>query len=1048
MKKKAAHIYRPVDPRVNFAQQEEEILLFWQQEDIFEKSLVQRQGRPLFTQYDGPPFATGLPHYGHLVQSALKDTFPRYYTMKGYHVPRRFGWDCHGLPVEYEVEKELGISGKSEIERFGVANFNEKCRQTVLKYSHEWQRYVSRLGRWVDFENDYKTMNPDFMESIWYIFKQLWEKKLVQEGYYILPYCPRCSTVLSNHELNLGGYKDVTDQSASVRFKSLDEENTYFVAWTTTPWTLPSNLALAVGPDISYVKVPDSSGVCYILAESRLNAYYPDTELEILWRKTGRELAGMHYEPLFSYFAHLAQQGAFQIFTGDYVTDGDGTGIVHTANGFGEDDYNLLKDTGLPTIAPVDAECRFTSDIPEYTGRFVKDCDKDILSRLKDEGKLVKKENYLHSYPHCYRCDYPLIYRAISSWFVKVPALHDRLLAANEQIRWIPAHLKKGRFGKWLACARDWAISRNRYWGNPIPIWRCDSCDEVQVIGSRQELKEKSGQCPEDLHKHFVDDITFECSCGGKMHRVSEVFDCWFESGGMPYAQNHYPFENKEIFEENFPADFIAEGIDQTRGWFYTLTALAAALFEKPAFKMCVTTGLVLASDGRKMSKSLRNYADPLDVVHQYGADATRLYLLSSPVSRGDDLRFSEEGIKDILKSTIIPLWNAYSFFVTYANIDNFSPKGMQNLDHPLDYWVISSTWRLVEEIDNFMQQGGLYKAIQSIIQFIDQLNNWYIRRSRRRFWKSDNDSDKMDAYETLYFVLFTLIKVAAPFLPFVSEMIYQNLKTPADPQSVHLCDWPAMPSDARNLDLENKMALAMKAVAMGHSLRSAHNLKNRLPLQRVYVVSRDPAQRAVLSEMSNILSEELNVKQVEIQDNEENLVTYHAKANFRVLGAQLGEDMKVAAAAIAKLNQDQIRAILEGSVLIIPFDGKNSRQLKLDKDNILVMREEKGNFKALNEDMLTIALDTHITQELLDEGAMRDLIRGIQNLRKTRDLAVTDRIHLWVHGNADVKRICDQLSVTIQQETLALDLSWGERANAVDADCGETVARIDLEKA
>lgn len=1041
-------MYRPVDPRVNFAQQEEQILSFWEKEQIFKKSLKQRQGHRHFTQYDGPPFATGLPHYGHLVQSALKDSFPRYYTMKGFYVPRRFGWDCHGLPVEYEVEKELKISGRSQIEEYGVTNFNEKCREIVLRYAHEWRRYVTRLGRWVDFSNDYKTMDPDFMESIWYVFQQLWQKDLVQEGYYILPYCPRCSTVLSNHELNLGGYKDVNDQSASMRFKSLDEENTYFLAWTTTPWTLPSNLALAVGPELQYVKVADPCGAFYILAESRLAAYYGETLPQIIWRKSGQELVGSNYQPLFDYFADLQKQGAFRVFAGSYVTQGDGTGIVHTANGFGEDDYNLLKETGLPTIVPIDGECCFTQDIPEYAGRFVKDCDKDILNRLKEEGKLVKKENYLHSYPHCYRCSHPLIYRAISSWFVKVPKLHERMLRANSQIRWIPEHLKEGRFGKWLTNARDWAISRNRFWGNPIPIWRCDSCTQIVVIGSREELKNKSGEEPQDLHKHYVDQITFACeSCDGMMHRVPEVFDCWFESGGMPYAQNHYPFEHRETFEDNFPADFIAEGIDQTRGWFYTLTVLAAALFDKPAFKMCVTTGLVLASDGRKMSKSLRNYTDPLEVVSQYGADATRLYLLSSSLTRGEDLRFTEEGIKDILKSTIIPLWNAYSFFVTYANIDKFTPCGLEDLDHPLDCWVVSSTWKLVEEVDAFMQSGEIYRAIQSIIQFIDQLNNWYIRRSRRRFWKSDNDADKCDAYETLYFVLSTLIKIAAPFLPFVSEVIYQNLRKSEDPQSVHLCAWPELALEARDLELESKMSLAMKAVAMGHSLRSAHNLKNRMPLQRMYVVSRDPSQRAILSEMSSILAEELNVKSVEIQDNEENLVTYHAKANFRVLGAILGEDMKAASQAIIKLNQDQIRGILEGAVLVIAFEGSTHQQLKLDANNVLISREEKENFKAVNEDMLTIALDTHITQELLDEGAMRDLVRAIQNLRKTEDLSVTDRIHLWLHGNDDVHRIYRNYSEIIQEETLTREISWQEKEDSLEVDCGETTARIALEK-
>ncbi|MGL4524554.1 MAG: isoleucine--tRNA ligase [Spirochaetia bacterium] len=1042
-------MYRPVNPKTNFPQQEEEILAFWQENQIFKKSLDQRADATLFTQYDGPPFATGLPHYGHLVQSALKDTFPRYYTMKGYHVPRRFGWDCHGLPVEYEIEKELGISGKSQIEDFGVANFNEKCREVVLRYAGEWRKYVTRLGRWVDFDDDYKTMDADFMESIWYVFQQLWKKKLVEEGHYILPYCPRCSTVLSNHELNLGGYKDVTDQSASVRFRSLNEKNTYFIAWTTTPWTLPSNLALAVGPDIDYVKVKDTQGVHYILAKNRIDHYFEEGKFSLIWTKKGQQLAGMQYEPLFDYFSNLASVGAFCVFVGDYVTAESGTGIVHTANGFGEDDYNLLKDTQIPTVSPIDAECQFTSEIPEYEGRFVKDCDKDILAHLHEEGKLVKKENYLHSYPHCYRCSHPLIYRAISSWFVRVPQIRDRMLAANAQIQWIPGHLKEGRFGKWLANARDWAISRNRFWGNPIPIWRCQNCDQTTVIGSRKELKERSGQDPADLHKHHVDQITFSCgACGGTMQRITEVFDCWFESGSMPYAQNHYPFENEKIFEENFPADFIAEGIDQTRGWFYTLTILAAALFDRPAFKMCVTTGLVLAADGRKMSKSLRNYTDPLEVVNQYGADSTRLYLLSSAVTRGDDLKFSEDGIKEILKSVIIPFWNAYSFFVTYANIDNFQPTGnISELDHPLDHWIVSSSWRLVMQIDEAMGDGEVHKAIHAIIQFIDELNNWYIRRSRRRFWKSENDEDKLHAYETLFFVLTTLTKVSAPFLPFLSEAIYQNLKLESSPQSVHLCDWPVVPKSARDFLLEDKMALAMQAVAMGHSLRSLHNLKNRLPLQRVYVVSRDSVQRGILSEMSAILAEELNVKQVEIQDNEEQLVTYQAKANYRVLGGILGPDMNVAAQAISHLTQEQIQGILSGAIIMITFDGKTHKKLEIDQTKVAILREEKENFKAINEGTLTVALDTQITQELLDEGAMRDLVRAIQNLRKTQDLQVSQRIKLWVHGPVDVERVYKEFSNIICDETLTSELLWQHHPSAIAVDCGDHQAHIMLEK-
>ena len=619
-------MYKSVDPKVSFPKMEERILEYWKKNNIFERSIEQRDGNDEFVFYDGPPFATGLPHFGHFVPGTIKDIIPRYQTMKGHKVSRRFGWDCHGLPVEYEMEKELGISGKKEIEDFGIAEFNESCRSIVLRYTKEWESIITRLGRWVDFEHDYKTMDPDYMESIWWVVKSLWEKGLMYEGHYILPYCPRCSTVLSNHELNLGGYKDVHDPAITVKFKLKGEDNTFILAWTTTPWTLPSNLALAVGADVDYVKVKDE-GELYILAEARLESYYKDaSEYEIVARMKGSDLVGNKYEPLFNYFAEAQEKGAFVVLAADYVTTEDGTGIVHTAPGFGEDDYNTCKGTGIPTICPIDEECKFTDEVSDYTNRFVKDCDKDIIKHLREEGKLIKRDNYLHSYPHCWRCDSPLIYRAVSSWFVDIGKIKEKMLAANDQVLWVPAHLKKGRFGKWLEGARDWAISRNRFWGNPIPVWKCPDCNEMICIGSRDELEEKSGVKTTDLHKHFVDEIEIDCKCGSKMKRIPDVLDCWFESGSMPYAQNHYPFENKEHFEANFPANFISEGLDQTRGWFYTLTILAAALFDGPAFEKVIVNGLVLAEDGKKMSKSARNYSDPVEVIDKFGADALRLF--------------------------------------------------------------------------------------------------------------------------------------------------------------------------------------------------------------------------------------------------------------------------------------------------------------------------------------------------------------------------------------------------------------------------------------
>jgi isoleucyl-tRNA synthetase len=798
---------------------------------------------------------------------------------------------------------------------------------------------------------------------------------------------------------------------------------TYLLAWTTTPWTLPSNLGLTAGPDIDYVKIQDGDEY-YILAESRLGSYYKNPEdYTIIWKKKGHELLGMTYEPLFPYFADLASTGAFRVMNGDFVSTEDGTGIVHTAPGFGEDDNRVFKGTGVPTICPIDEECRFTQEVPDYQGIFVKDADKAIMERLKAEGKLVKRDQILHSYPHCWRCSSPLIYRAVGSWFVRVESIRDKLLGANAQIYWQPEHIKAGRFGKWLEGARDWAVSRNRFWGNPIPIWKCKDCNKTICVGSREELKELSGVWLEDLHKEFVDEVTIPCECGGTMHRIEEVLDCWFESGAMPYAQNHYPFENKQKFEEHFPANFISEGLDQTRGWFYTLTVLAAALFDKPAFQNCIVSGLVLASDGKKMSKSLRNYTDPNLVVNQFGADALRLFLVYSAVVKADDLRYTDEGVRDILKGILIPLWNSYSFFVTYANIDTIQPVGApENPENPLDRWILSLTEKLVFDVTSAMEDYDLSRAVDPIVSFIDQLNNWYIRRSRRRFWKSENDGDKVEAYGTLYHALKVLSLVAAPFIPFVTEEIWQNLRTDSDPESVHLADYPVYNGARRDEALEFKMDTVQKAVSMGRSLRYQFNLKIRQPLKSVELVTKNPEEKKVLLEMEESIREELNVKKVVFHEKEDELVEYRAKPNFRVLGKELGSSMKIAAERIGGLGQSEIQSLLEGSVLTIDIDGKN---IDLSIEKLLIDRLEKDNLKVVNEGTLTVALDTQITQELRLEGYVRDLVRGVQNLRKERGLEVTDRIVLSVSGSSALKEACDAFADYISSETLAVSLHW-----------------------
>lgn len=1068
-------MYTPVDPKAEFPKQEEEVLKYWNENDTFKKSVAQREGAEEFVFYDGPPFATGLPHFGHFIPSTIKDIIPRYQTMRGKHVPRRFGWDCHGLPVENLIEKELGINSKHEIEAYGIDKFNEKCKASVLKYTAEWRKTITRMGRWVDFDDDYKTMSSDYMESIWWVAKSLWDKGLVYEGKYILPYCPRCSTVLSTHELSQG-YKEKQDPAITIRFKAKsspekfrddDMENgrVYFLAWTTTPWTLPSNLGLTMGGEIDYVKVRDvASGDFYVLAASRLSAYYKnESDYEIVYEKKGSDFLGVKYEPIFPYFASLEKckdgsDGAFRIFNADYVSTEDGTGIVHTAPAFGEDDSKVFKkanegkseDGQIPFVEPIDAECKFTAEVPDFEGRFVKDCDKDIMERLKREGKLVKRDTILHQYPHCWRCSSPLIYRGIGSWFVKVAGHNDALLKANSQIKWQPAHIKEGRFGKWLAGARDWAVSRNRYWGNPIPIWRCEKCGETVCVGSRKELQDLSGVYPEDLHKQFVDKITFACKkCSGTMRRIPEVFDCWFESGSMPYAQLHYPFENKEFFETHFPANFISEGLDQTRGWFYTLTVLAAHLFDKPAFSNCIVSGLVLASDGRKMSKSLRNYTDPEEAIGKFGADAIRLFLMHSTVVKADDLRYSDDGVREVLKSILIPLWNSYSFFVTYANIDEIVSTGREfensRPQNPLDRWILSVTQSLVKNVSAALDDYDLSGAIDPIVDFIEQLNNWYIRRSRRRFWKSENDADKREAYESLYIALKTFAQVSAPFIPFVTENIWQNLKTSDDAPSVHLCNYPRYNEAWHDEELEFKMATVQKAVSMGRSLRNQFNIKNRQPLSSVALVTRNADEKKVLAEMEDSVREELNVKRVVFHDREEELVEYKAKANFRTLGKELGPLMKAAAQKIASLSQEEIQSVLEGSRLALEIEGES---VELTEEKIIVERIEKSGLKVVNDGTLTVGLDTNITDDLKKEGLARDLVRGIQNLRKEAGLSVTDRIALQVFGDEDLKSAFEMFSDFVAGETLCVKIEFNENAkdgSKIEAD--EKIWSVKIEK-
>jgi isoleucyl-tRNA synthetase len=1042
-------MFNPVSNSVSFPELEKDTLNFWRDRDIFRESLRQRQGAEAYVFYDGPPFATGLPHYGHLLAGTIKDVIPRYQTMTGKYVDRTFGWDCHGLPVENEMEKELGINSKHEIEEYGVDKFNEACRSIVLRYTEEWEHIVERTGRWVDFEKGYRTMDRDYMESIWWVFKQLWDKGLVYEGHKIMWYCPRCATPLSNFEVNQG-YEEVEDPAITVRFKVFGDDNRYFLAWTTTPWTLPANLALTVGPEIDYVEVADGDAR-YILGADLVPVYWKDQAPEIIARFKGADLIGLEYEPIFPYFCELRNSGAFRVIGAEFVSTDEGTGIVHTAPGFGEDDAAAAKANDVPAVCPIDDEGCYTAEVPDYHSRFVKDCDKDIIRRLKDEKNLVHRGVHKHNYPHCWRCDSPLLNKAIATWFVRVEKLKDRLLSANAQIRWVPEHLKEGRFGKWLENARDWAISRNRYWGCPLPIWRNADTGEIVCVGSVAELEELCGEKVDDIHKHFVDEITLPGQDGTRLTRVPEVLDCWFESGSMPYAQNHYPFENKDWLEQHFPADFIAEGLDQTRGWFYTLVVLGTALFDKPAFKNVVVNGLVLAEDGRKMSKRLKNYPDPNYIMDTYGADAMRLCLLSSPVVRGEDLRFSESAVKDVMRSVILPLWNAYSFLVTYARVDEWTPSGdvaapPKNPENELDRWILARLQSTVADVREGMDNYELQRAAVRFTGFIEDLTNWYIRRSRRRFWKSTNDTDKNQAYATLHFVLTTFCKIAAPFIPFVTDEIWQNLRTPQMPESVHLCDFPEPLQAYMDEALERRMGHAMTAVSLGRHLRTQTTLKVRQPLAEAVLVSADPVVREDLQAMAGTIAEELNVKSVDVRQDEEALVHIGAKPNFRSLGPKLGHNMKSANQQIGALTAETIRALRDGDTITLEFDDGGSAEIAFD--DILVQREEREGMTVANEGAVTVALDTRLTDDLILEGWARELVSRIQNIRKEIGLEVSDRIVIRHDLPEKAAQAIEQFADYIGNETLAVSIEAASLNGGESMDINGEACRFEIVKA
>ena len=1005
--------YKEVKAKADFVEIEKEVLKFWDEDKTFEKSVHNRDGAAEFVFYDGPPFANGTPHYGHIMVSYVKDVVARYQTMNGKKVERRLGWDCHGLPAEMSAEKQLGVSGRKQIEEYGVEKFNDFCRSDVLKYSGIWVEMFKRIGRWVDFSHDYKTMDLPFMESVINNFKQLWEKGLVYEDYRVLPYSWAAETPLSNFEVNQG-YQDKTDNAITVMFTL--ENGMKMLVWTTTPWTLPSNLMLAVGKDIDYA-VMEEDGQKYVLAQALLGRYKKQLEHATqVGTMKGADFVGMAYEPMFPYFKHLKEKGAFRVLSGEFVSTEDGTGIVHIAPGFGQDDFEACRayDENFPVVCPVDEAGKFTAEVPDYQGKQVFETNEPIMQLLKEKGILVKKEQYTHSYPFCWRTDTPLIYKAMSSWFVKVTDFRDDMVRNNQQITWVPEHIKDGRFGKWLEGARDWSISRNRFWGTPIPVWKSDNPQfpRIDVFGSVAEIKEKTGIEVTNLHKPYIDEVVYpnpdDPSGKTMMRRVSDVFDCWFESGSMPYAQVHYPFDNKEWFENHFPADFIVEAMDQTRGWFYTLTVLSTALHNKPAFKNCICTGLLMAEGGQKLSKRLKNYPDPNEVLDSIGSDALRWFLVSSPVLKGGNLAVDQEG-KEIAKAARvaqIPMWNAYYFFTLYANAEGYQAKEVSGSSEAIDNYILSKLKRLGRIVKQGLDTYDVALSCNEVASFMEILNNWYIRRTRDRFWSGDQQ-----AFDVLYTVLVNLSKIMAPLMPFLCEYVYKNL---TGGESVHLTDYPQLENIKLDETLVDEMDFLQDLCSAGKFIREEKNLRNRLPLAGLTVVGDNLG--FLNGQYQDIIKDELNVKEVKIDNN---LAAYAAKTVYLytpLLGKALGKDMGPVMAAYKQgrweLNADGTLSIAGQTLTPDLFE------VRLDmKDGVAG--------KAFADNKAVVTLDTNVTDELKREGMARDFVRLVQTLRKDKDFNISDRIELcYATDDAELCKALDENKAYVAEQVLAVKVS------------------------
>ena len=1047
-------MFKKVPTSLGFREREAATLKLWNENKVFEKSIEMREGAPSFTFYDGPPTANGKPHIGHVLTRVIKDMIPRYRTMKGYEVVRKAGWDTHGLPVELEVEKLLGLDGKEQIEAYGLDPFIGKCKESVWKYKGMWENFSDRVGFWADMNDPYVTYHDSFIESEWWALKKIFDKGLLYKGFKIVPYCPRCGTPLSSHEV-AQGYKTVKERSAVVRFRVKDED-AYLLAWTTTPWTLPSNVALCVNPKETYVKVKAADGYTYYMAEALLDsvlgalAKEGAPAYEILSRMTGAELEGKEYEPLFACTgAEAARQRkkAHFVTVDGYVTMSDGTGIVHIAPAFGEDDSRVGRNYDLPFVQFVDGKGEMTAETP-YAGKFVKDADPLVLVDLDKEGKLFSAPKFEHDYPHCWRCNTPLIYYARESWFIRMTAVKDQLLANNATVNWIPENIGKGRFGDWLENIQDWGLSRNRYWGTPLNIWEC-SCGKTHAIGSIEELKAMSDNCPDEieLHRPYIDAVTIKCpDCGGEMHRVPEVIDCWFDSGAMPFAQWHYPFENKEIFDKHFPADWISEGVDQTRGWFYSLMAISTLIFDKAPYKNVLVLGHVLDKDGQKMSKSKGNAVDPFEALEEFGADAIRWYFYSNSAPWLPN-RFFREAVVEGQRKFMGTLWNTYAFFTLYASIDGFEPKGYTLKDESLtvmDKWLLSRLYTMVKTVDNCLENYQIPEATRALDDFVDEMSNWYVRCNRERYWDKDMTEDKIAAYMTLYTALVTTVKTVAPLLPFMAEDMYQNLVVGEDasaPASVHLCDFPVAEEKYIDPALEARMKEVLAVTVLGRSARNAASIKNRQPIGKMFV----KADEVLPAFFCDIIKNELNVKEVIFTDSLSQFTTYTFKPQLRTVGPKYGKILGGIKAALDSLDGNAAMAELEEKGVLSLTVGDTVAELS--REDLLIETVKQAGFETVSDRGVTVVLDTALTPELIEEGYVNELVSKIQTMRKESGFEVTDRIHVTLGGNAKLAAIMQKNEAEIAAVVLADSFTYVDEADGKSWSINDEKAVIALER-